>query len=199
MLPFPLNLWPVRGILPQNPDVIVALDYGVTVSKRNSDATNGSIKTATEFLKNFPEAHIVFGTSSHSFQGSAAFSTKEKKRLLEQLRVPEEKFFYAGGITNTVEEACAIRRVLQEQKIQPKEILVVCDRLHSRSVRFVFESVFPEVRISLFFMYEAAVQHDSIFPVLRSRWKWFLANVERQAALRIMGLDWVAKFKQRAE
>jgi len=186
------RLWAVR-VAPSNPDVIVPLDYAHSKSGYISTMTRAGLVKATEALARYPEAVMVCGNSSHSYPGSEVKASLSKSRLLKEWTIPMDRVFDAGGIVNSVTEAFAIRTTLHKNGIAPKEILVITGPQHSRSALYIWQRVFPGVRISLQHFVGPEWQPGHIFPSQRSGWVWARANVLRQVALRIMGLKWVAK------
>ena len=91
-------------------------------------------------------------------------------------------------LNNSVEEAKNISKAVK--KVEPKCILIVTGELHSRSVRFIWQKVFPNTKILISCInFENEVERDSILPIQRTAARWAFANVARQVLLRILGLE----------
>ncbi len=187
--------WAKREILPYNPDVIVPLDYAMGQDRHISSMTVAGLYEAATYSVQFKDATVAYANSSHCFPGSEEVIAQEKWEYLSAIPWgyhPKETID-AGGIVNSVTEAFAVRDALEEKGIQPKEILVITGKQHSRSALYIWRKVFPLAEISLVYFRGLEWHPTHMFPSQRGGWVWAKANILRQAALRIMGLKWVAK------
>lgn len=191
-LSFPYNLFRVGEGDPMGVDAIAALDYGVTVAHNNTPATNGSITEAIHLQRRFQNAKIVFGTSSHCFPGSDKVSTAQKVQQIEKWGISSDDYLYAGGIKNTVLEAVAIRRALRKANIRPRFLVVYCDQMHSRDVRYIYRRVFKGTKIVIRHITQNAWHLAHIFADQSTIDQWALSNLKRFVALRLLGLKWTA-------
>jgi len=199
MITWFLDIWRADDkVLPESsPDCIIALSY---VVKRGA-LTNGTrevLLRVIEYWKKFPLAIIAFANSSHCFPGSDTVEEKLKYQLIDKARIPRSFVFSCGSAMNTVTEAEAICRGLQLAEFYPKNLLIVTGLLHSRGARFVWERTAPRyfkgVRIHIAVIsleYEYQKDHPLMFQ--RGLGRWIFANIARQAALRILGLQFVRK------
>jgi uncharacterized SAM-binding protein YcdF (DUF218 family) len=183
---------------PTQPNVIVPLGYGLTKRKILANGTFLSLLTAFHWWRRYPKSVILFANSSHSFEGSADVESTLKWQEILLHKIPMARIIDAGPIVNTVTEAKSVKRVLEEHFIRPVEILLITDSLHGQSAIYIWERVFPSVRISLQYMHSDAYQPDHIFPGLQGKWAWLMTNVKRQAALLVMGMEWVATKSHKA-
>ena len=202
MLNWFARLWAVE-VPPQHPDVIVPLDYGhfnIEWGGHISSMSRSGLLIATEWLARCPDAILVYANSSHSHAGSDVAAAEEKAQLLLDWKVVSAgQEIDAGGIENSVAEAEAVKKALLEDRMTPKEILVITGPLHSRSARFIWGKIFPGVRISLVHFPVSEWQRGNQFWFMRERWRWTLAAILRHTVVRIpvVGLYLASKAKHR--
>ena len=188
--------WAVSEIQPTNPDVIAPSSYGLSQAEQLAKGTTAGIKKVCTYAREFPQSVIVFGNCLHSFGDSPSEERRSelversaKNQLLLNEGIPEERIIIGGGIRSTVQEIRVVAEALRERAIKPEEILLLCEKTHSRSVLWIAERIFPEafpgVKISLKYTRTTGCQSNSIFPLQRSRWKWLAANVARQSLLTV--------------
>ena len=190
------RLWRVSERKPIQPDVIVPLSYAMLPNALAFGTTQG-IHAAYGWATQFPSAVVAFGNPSHCFPGSEIAEEREKMQLLQTLGLPEERIISGGPIQNTVTELRAVAAALKQRGIQPLEVLLVIESLHSRGGLYIAQRVFPGARISLKYSHATVWQPDHPFFFQQSRRNWFMANILRQVALRILGIDQAAKVKHR--
>lgn len=196
-------LWRVRQIPPHDPEVIVPLDYATDIHRSISSMSLTTLVRAISYANHeFPHALIAYAHTKHCFAGAEKVIALQKAAILDNgpiMPVPPERVVDAGGIINSVTEAWAVRDALYRRNVEPREILLVVGHQHSRSALYIWREVFPTTRISLIYSDGSEWQSDHVFPDQRSGWAWALANIKRQVALRIMGLEWVAKRKHKTD
>ncbi len=179
---------------PQNPDVILVPSYGVVSHERLADATELGLREAVGFARKFPNAMIAFATCSHYFLHSEHAELRLKQSLLAEIWFsPSRVIIPLQAVQNTVTELQAIKASLVEKGIHPEEVLLISEPLHARSVEYIARRVYPGVKLSLALLTTTACQSDAPFFVQRSEWLFLLANIAREAALRVFGLEWVGK------
>ncbi len=189
------SMWVLPQISPRHPELIVPLDYAMDLSLGLAKPTMGGFCGALELACHYPDAALAFGNSSHCYPGSEKDEARFKDMLLQESGIAN-RVIDAGGITNTVTEARKIRDALPRDFF-PKEILVITGPLHSRSAYLVWQRTFPSCRISLLYFGVDECQENHFFPLQRSGWRWLAANVLRQLALLVLGLDRVARIQHK--
>ena len=166
-------LWAAPQVLPEDPEVIIPLGYACWPGYL-SRATEAGIRDAITFAHQSPHAVVSFADGSHCFIRSDQFELTAKSRMLLAAHVP---FAPAGPVTNTIGELQAIAKKLREEKIEPREVLLIVDMAHSRRVRYIARRLFPQARISLMYLHEKPYQKEQLFFFLRGGWRWLFANI----------------------
>ncbi|MGC9602344.1 MAG: hypothetical protein ABSE76_01195 [Minisyncoccia bacterium] len=184
---------------PRNPDIIVPLGYGCNHDAL-ARATTEAMQVAIEQLAFYPRACVAFGNSSHCYSGSELFEAKKKLLMLERAGIRSARIINAGAITNTVMEARAIKaEILRHPELKLSEVLLIAEHFHAYfGADAVWKKTFPGVVISLKKIATPAYQKDHVFPAQQTFRGWLMAGVKRRAALKIMGIDWVGKFKHKS-
>lgn len=190
--------WYARGSCGENepatPDVIVPISYCAT-PRGLSHATRENMARAIEYAKQFPHAVTVFCNADYVFAGAAEIERSEKKRLFRESSIPDVSVKEAGGITNSVQEARAIRACLTENRIPQKRILLITGAMHAPSASLIWRRVFPKAEIAIRCIPSALeTQADHSIIAVRSTSRWFIANVIRHLMLLTLGLDITEKF-----
>ncbi len=179
--------WPV--------DLVIPICY-TTRRDRLTLATELNFQIALGYLKIFPEATLAFGNWPCGFQGAERVESELKYVLLPLL---DSIKFLEVSILNSVDEAEKIRKATKDAGIEPRRILIVTGELHSRSVRFIYERVFPQAKILITCIhYRNEVEPGHIVRVQRTLWKWIPANLVRHALLRTVGMSAIRNLRHRA-
>lgn len=72
------------------------------------------------------------------------------------------------------------------RRIDPKVILIVTGEMHSRSAWRVYHKIFPDTKILITCIpYRLEFEKNHPIKAQTTLWNWFLANIGRQAILRI--------------
>src|SRR3989344_671379 len=113
----------VRGI-----ELVVALSYA-TFPDRLTNATRECLLWAMQYKRQFPNAILAFTNCTHSrFKECAEREYEIKLGLLG-----DEPHISAPACNNSILEAEGIRDAIG---FSPHRILIVCEAMHSRSVRY---------------------------------------------------------------
>ena len=178
----------------QRYDIVVAISYS---SRRDRLAlgTEMVFRTAIRlFRKQGNTTLLAYGDAGNSFPKAELTEGAFKKILLRELNVDQNLAIEAGRIMNSVTEAMRIKESLVTAGKNPKNILVVCTMMHSRTVRYIWKKTFPDAWISIYCIDGFSdVEKGHQILLQRTRWVWFIANILRHAALRTFGLRLVGK------
>lgn len=166
----------------KHPDLIVLLSYA-TCKSSLTRASEEIIRRGVEYHKHvFLRAQLAVTTCEYVLPDVE----EVLKRYMIGRNVPEDKIVWARNIRNTVHEAQRIKEETIRCKIDPKIILVITGELHSRSALRVYRKTFPGARVLIETIpYYMEFQWDHPILAQRSLWRWFLANIMRQATLHI--------------
>lgn len=190
--------WKVPRITPRNPDVVVAICYGV-LPDRLADGTEATLEEAIWLARRFGDAKIAFGNATICFPGSEDVERREKMRLIERRDISAERIIDMP-IVNSVTEATRLRDVFEKLGLEPREITIVAAEAHSRSVMYIFRRVFPGVRLSLVHVpFETEYQPDHTVTLQTRPWLWIAANIARHLALVTLGLERVGRVTHHTE
>ncbi|MEK7601333.1 MAG: hypothetical protein AAB480_02275 [Patescibacteria group bacterium] len=183
------QMWAVSDTLPDNIDLIGVVSFGATAT-RLSNGSQETIEKAAWLNWICPGAVVAFGEFTKN-----PVPGVEKERKLYYF--PEAVF--AGNVISTIEEAEKIYAALSPN-LRIQRIVFVTDQWHSRSAKLIWEKVWarhglkPDIRIVTV---PSAFNIDPEHPMtlIRTQWKWALANVLRHAFLLLMpfGFDILKK------
>ena len=168
-------------------DLIVPLSYS-TLPHQLTAGTQIAAELAAFYQKDrFPGAPIAFTNAIHSeFPECDARERELKKKLLGSAwLVPD-----IPSAHNSISEAEVIRASLESSLRPGSRILVICGEMHSRRVRYIWEKVFPEMKIIIrTFMVDFEYQKDHPALVERYRWVWIAGSIVGEWATRILGIE----------
>lgn len=188
-----VRLWRVREVPPHDPDVIIAICYGV-LPDRLADGTLATLREAIRLADIFPRAVIAFGNAAICFDKSEIAEHKFKMAIIETEHFPQMRLVVAPRIYNTVTEAKEIKKELERSGIRAREIAIVAAEAHSRAVMYIYRRIFPDTRMALVYIpFETEYQPDHTVTLQTGPWFWIVANILRQIALRVLGLERVGK------
>ena len=188
-------LWGVYPIALSKPDVVVAIDYGLTKSHILADASLATLEEAAILVDNY-RVRAVYTASSHCFVGSDGVEAMLKASFVGRQHL-SRVCSYAGPITNSVVEAQVVHAHLEQEGVDARQILLAADALHARSLLYIWSRVFPKATISIVSVNTPAYQSDHVFHLQRGKWRWLLANVARQVYLVCFGLDAASRIRHR--
>ncbi len=175
-----------QEILNSEVDLVVATSYAMAAKNRLAIATRLNLEKALGFLEIFPDATLAFGNWPLAFPGSEKVESQLKHALFPELSYKKAQ---ESVIKNSVDEAEQIREITTSQELEPKCILVVTGELHSRSERFILQSVFPNAKILVSCIgYENEVEKDNIIIMQRTLLRWIYVTLGRHLLLRTVGL-----------
>ncbi|MEK7645213.1 MAG: hypothetical protein AAB391_02755 [Patescibacteria group bacterium] len=201
-----VDLWKVESLPGDHlgsPDLrlVISTSY-VTRRDRLTDATQETLRVGLEYLKRFPQAWLAFSPCRYPFPGA-----EEVELVLRVAQISDGcKYFSAGSMDNTVQEAQQIRAALDSRasvagirKGSPYSILVVTGEMHSRSARLIWEHYFPEATVFICCIpHHFEYQPDHPVDMQRGPWKWAFANLARHFLLLTIGVERTGKFKHNA-
>jgi len=184
-----VSLWKAREIPPVDPDVIIAICYGV-LPNQLADGTLATLEKAIMLAGEFPRSVIAFGNAAICFPGSEHVEHREKIEILAQSGFPFQRVVEAFAIYNTVTEARAIKKELESAKVPTREITIIAGEAHSRSVMYIYRKVFPDTKLSLVHVpFKKEHQPNHTVTLQTGPWLWIAANIARQLALWVLGLE----------
>ena len=184
-------LYGIKNVYPEECDLVVALGYGLNIDSTLPPATEMTLRHAVEFSREF-NAPLAWSSSNYFFRGSEIVENQKKMDLAKKYGIPESQVVVGKGISNSVTEAKEIKAALAERGIYPSRILVVGDWAHARSALIIWKKVFPDAKIT-FFGLETLWNQKHRASLQKSYLKWLIACFMRHGALRVLGIDWVAK------
>jgi|GEM_PF-2173054 len=179
---------------PTSADVIIPISYCAT-PQGLTRATRENFLHAIRYARLFPRATIAFCNAEYVFEGASHIESLEKRQILKEASIPDELIMEATPITNSVEEAYAIRARLTQTNLLPRHILLITGAMHAPSARLIWRKVFPEAKIvirCISYRYETQPDHPII--VQRSSMRWFATNIIRHGMLLMLGLRITARF-----
>ncbi|MDO8591851.1 MAG: hypothetical protein Q7R60_02955 [bacterium] len=178
-------------------NVVIALGYGFS-SKGLPDAAQKTTKTAAQIAKQANVPLVICNVNYFGEDKMRAENTAKRKIIKQQQFVG--KIILAKPCQNSVTEARNIKQALLEAGVNPQTITVVCDWPHARSTRIIYKKTFPNSTIRIVSV-NANWDENHLVPAQQSNLKWLIANFKRHAALRVIGLNLVAKiqYKQKNE
>lgn len=173
-------------------DLAVPLGYGFNKDRSLPDAAKKTLSEAASIAKRY-KATIAWASSNYFWPKCEEFEDLTKIDYLKNIGY-SGVLVTAKGIANSVMEARSIKTWVIEKRIPSNRIVVVCNWPHARSARIVWQKIFPESKI---FIRNVKGNWDSSHSarLQQSNFKWLLACLLRHAALRIFGLDRVAKIQ----
>ena len=192
MLEWLYRLYSVKEKPIQRCDLVVALGYGLLEEGHLPDAAKKSIEKAVSIANRY-NVRLAWASSNYFWPGS---DETEDKLKWEQARVfgLSDPPIMAGGVTNTVTEAQAIKEAVEDE-LKGKTVVVVADWIHSPSVVKVWKHVLPEMSIVLSIVRGSWNEpHLAFFQ--RSELRWLLINIFRHLALMILGTRVVSLIHQ---
>ena len=174
-----------------DPDVIAALCYGC-LNDRLADSTETILRRAAEYARHFPQSRLTFSNATHCFPGCESRCSELKAAVLQEEGIAPDRVLEAEPMANSLQEAEAIRRRLDQASVQPRRILVVTGQIHSRRARLVWRRTYPSSTVMLKTVeYLNECQPDHPVLLQRSYWKLFTMNVVHHAVLQVPGGAWL--------
>lgn len=180
----------------QVPDIIVAITYG---SKREklAEATRLALVGASLLGQLYPFAKIAYGCPSNCYPNSEVGERKLKEYLLIVKQGINPVRVLSGEVcSNSITEATAVKHTAKTHKCPANSLLVICTRVHARSIRHIWKKTFPEATIILSILSgDPDVEVDHQILLQRGRLRWLLANIARHCAMRVFGLEFVKRIQ----
>lgn len=193
-----IRLWEVNenDRFPILPDLIVSITYG---SKREilADATRDALLEAVRLEKKYPYARIAFGCPSNCYPGSEFTECEMKKELLIGMHGINPYRVLIGGVcSNSITEAEAIKQSADTRKLHTDCVLVICTRIHARSIRYIWKKLFPDSLIVLRILPgDPDVERNHQILLQRGRLRWLLANMARHVFMCMFGLEFTKRIQ----
>lgn len=135
------------------------------------------------------DARVAYGVFTHSPNPQVEREAKEK--IFSQ-------GYCVGEVASTIEECLTIRKYLESLNIPLRSIVVVTGEAHSRSAKLVWETYFPESKISIATIpikSECDLENPMVF--LRNEWAWLAINIIRHIVFSVVGVKRMERFKLR--
>lgn len=136
------NLWEVNNEyeLPQQADLIVPVAHGAT-DKRLTRGAEAVTEMTVALLRRYKRRPVVI-------YGAFDCQNAEIEERLKKTAFTAEtwKLIFIGNVISTIKECWMIKAGLPVE-FDPKVIIVVTDKAHSRRCRMVWRTFFPKAKI----------------------------------------------------
>ena len=185
-------------------DIVVPMDYGLCRGTTVlPDAARETIRSAVPFAE-ARSALIVWSTYNGIGKKLKVEGDQLKVELVRLLQpvtgfpfVRVRVFFSEEGCSNSVDEAQSIKRMLDAKGIpyKGKTIVCVCDWVHARSVRRIWEEIFPDSTIKVRSIFGIRWSKSNYEILLRSFPRWFAVNILRLLSLIVFGMERTARIR----
>lgn len=153
-----------------NPDIIISLGYGLASPNELPKDEKMVLKKTMEIKELFPLAKIAFASTGHFW-----YNCKEQE---DKLKI---EFLTKSGLKNLNDIIMAKEEILNsidKQGIKPKEIVVIAERMHTRSAYKIYKHFFSETKIVIRNI--NGVLNDKNPEIHRkSELRWLFANIIR--------------------
>lgn len=187
-----------RQTEPASIDLIIPISY-CTTPYGLTRATRENVLQAIRYGKRFPSASIAFSNAEYVFEGAAEIESSQKRRLLCDAQIPDSSVLEAPPIMNSIQEATAIRELLDRSHIQPARILIVTGQMHAPSARIIYKNSFPKAEIFIHCIpHHLETQKDHPLAAQQTPLKWLVSNLGRHIFVLTLGLTVAARFHHRA-
>lgn len=173
-------------------DIVVPLGYGLTKDGKLPDGAKKTFIMAAIVAAKF-NSSLAWASSNYFWPGCKEQEDTEKSALLESLNFNLPRII-AEGITNSVSEARKIKKALVREKVMAQIIVVVCDWLHARSAKLIWEKIFPDAEIT-FLSVEGKWGKTHAAILQQSDFRWLITCILRHLALILLGVERVANFQ----
>lgn len=163
-----------------NPDIIIPLGYGLMTQNELPIDEELILKKTMEIKKEFPRAKIAFASANNFWKNCKTQEDIIKINFLWQLGLENlnDVVKTEKGILNSVDEAKKIKNALDILEIEPKEIVVIAERLHSRSAYKIYKYFFPKTKIVIRNI-KGILNSKNPEIHRKSELRWLLANLIR--------------------
>ncbi len=176
--------------------VVFSADYGLTEDKAHlsaqaMDALERGIGYANR-LSDVVFSYSAVNIPSQGMRGEAVGKWKERmvnKKLF--LQIPTTTVL----ARNSVDEAVNTKAALAEKEIEPKKIIIFCERWHAIRLRIVWGKAFPGVDIEIH--PAPRIGRDYVQRSMRSNtFTWAIVNLGGAVVTLALPLKWVANVRQ---
>ncbi len=173
------------------PDVIVPISY-MTGRHELVKATKEHFVDALKLAISINDPSricVVHCCCYYAFNGSEEVEQRLKNRISDLIcRDKDIRILEGEPMVNSVIEAMNIRKVLQCEKIEPKNMLIITSQAHARSAYYIYSRLFPNTRVFLkLFRFENEYQADHLVFDQRTPWRWITMNIFRHSILFVFG------------
>ena len=176
-------------------DLIVALGYGLLKNGNLPDATVRAFWRASALAAAHPRATVVLVNQNYLGDGTRETERMRKLELVRRSPFSERIVVARTPCVNSIGEAWAVLAETISRGLDKRDVVVVCDEAHMRSVKLIWSRVCRQSRIMLSSI-EAWWEKEHILPFCRSPWRWFFSNIVRHAFLRVLGLSLMMRLHQ---
>jgi len=171
---------------------VVVPGYGLLKYTTLPDAEKTVLREAARIARDFGSP-VIWANAGYLYPGCGNDENNLKLKEAASLGLVSKLIVVQEEITNTVTEALSIRDTLKAD-CKAKTIVVVAERAHSPSVRWIYKRVFPEAKIALVVV-DANWNEQNIVLLASGNWRWLFINVVRHFALIVLGLNIVGRMK----
>lgn len=173
--------WPVGLVVP--------LGYGFSKSGL-PDAARKTTFEAAKIAEKF-QTTLAYCNVDYLGPGMEEKEDAAKREILKNFNIP--RIIVADPCQNSVTEARNIKKALWRANIAtPSVVDIVCDWPHARRTHIIFEEIFYSSMIKIKSV-EGEWDRTHLVSLQRSWSRWMIANILGHGALRVLGIDWVAK------
>lgn len=181
------------------PRVVVAINYGTSRKHwgEPSKATLTVFKAACDWLNQSGDVADIFACCTPDIPDMGMVPEEAKRwisRLLDETLTRQVPRVMVPA-TNSITEARNIRDALKRQGIEPREIIIFCDRWHAMRLRMIWPHYFPTSHIV--FKTDRYVRGDDYIQLLLRREMTAAGvNVVGLFMMKIFGIERLANFKE---
>lgn len=163
-----------------NPDIVIPLGYGLVSPNELPEDEKMVLKKTAEIKNLFPRAKIAFASTGHFWYNCKEQEDRLKIKFLTKLGLKNlnDVIVAKEEILNSIDEAKEIKIALDKLDVKPKEIIIIAERMHTRSAYKIYKHFFPETKIIIRNIKGALNQQN---PEIhrKSELRWLFANIIR--------------------
>lgn len=193
-----VRLWSLkRPVGSKRVEMVVAISY-CTGKNRLMLGTARNLQNAVSYCRINPWSYLCMSEGcSYPFEGAAKLEGSLKSN--EVKRSDLTRVVVGKPMINTVDEAYMIKEALPADLFDRVSSILICTGpAHSRSSYLIYRRLFPKAKVYLkLSSFRTETQPDHSVRSQRSPWVWFISNVARHMALRVLPLSVVRKIQRR--
>jgi hypothetical protein len=176
------KLWSVRDDVISKPSVIFPHLFGITRDEKLPETSKRILDRSVELLKKYPEARLLLVSCSF-FWKPLEYEWQLKIDYLKSISADLTRIVDGGGVLTTLDE---IAKAISTLDLTGREVVAVCEKIHSRRVRYFWRKLAPLVKFKIF-----AIEGvwDKTMPswFMRSNFRWLIGNVVNLFLFIILG------------